>query len=123
MRVHRAHLGDALTISTVAKPPNLYPGVPAGYAGTLPTGVIPGNISGETQPTGAGGQQCDPVTDPNCYTALQIQQVCESGGGTWDYGNQACVPPKPAATNYTPILIAGVIAIFALLMVVMGGRR
>lgn len=130
MRVSRAHLGAAPVISASGAyasdsgitPPTLYIGVPQGYPGALPTGVIPGNVTGATQPTGPGGEQCDPVTDPNCYTQLEILKICTDGGGTWDYGNQACIPPKPSTTNYTPILIGGAFAIVALILVMMVKR-
>jgi hypothetical protein len=105
-------------------PPILYPAtLPKGYSQTLPTGVIPGNETGETQVPGAGGAQCDPQTDPNCFTQLQILNICQTGGGTWDYGTQSCTPPSAKVSDYTPILIASGIALIALLMVVMGGRR
>lgn len=128
MRIHGSQLGAVVSAGPAAfvssdpgiVPPNLYPAtLPSGYAGTLPTGVIPGNETGETQPPGGG---CDPQTDPNCFTQLQILNICQTGGGTWDYGTQTCTPPK-TKTDYTPIFIASGIALIALLMVVLGGRR
>lgn len=130
MRVSAVSLGAVVSVgpggAVVSDPgiqaPNLYPAaLPVGYSGTLPTGVIPANPTGETQPT-SNGSSCDPSTDPNCFTQLQILNICQTGGGTWDYGTQTCTPPAKT-TDYTPIYIAGAIALAALLMVMLGGRR
>lgn len=88
------------------------PGLPVGYVAETGT-ISPSNVTGATT---VGGQTIESQNQPSLD--------CSALGGTVDPATGVCeITQTVTQTDYTPVYIAGGIAVFALLMIMMSGRR
>jgi hypothetical protein len=81
---------------------------------TLPTDYDPS--TGTVAPTNTTGQTTD-VSQATLNANAALETTCEAAGGTWD-ATMGCTAAT-AATDWTPVWIAGGIAAVALLMIFM----